>query len=50
VGHGLSKNEKGEPVIEIYLANENANARARIPADLENVPVRVIVTGPFRAY
>lgn len=50
VGHGLSRNQKGEPVIEIYLNKENANARARIPADLENVPVRVIVTGPFVAY
>jgi hypothetical protein len=50
VGHGLSRNEKGEPIIEIYLTKENTNARARIPASLEDVPVRVVVTGPFMAY
>jgi hypothetical protein len=47
VGHGISRNEQGEPVTEIYLTKENANARARIPASLEDVPVRVVVTGPF---
>ena len=50
VGHGLGRNEKGEPVIEVYLSKENANARAKIPGSLEDVPVRVVVTGPFMAY
>lgn len=50
VGHGISRNDDGETIIEVYLANENANARARIPARLENVPVRVVVTGAFMAY
>jgi hypothetical protein len=49
VGHALGRNEKGEAVIEIYLAKENANSRTRIPASLENVPVRVVITGPFMA-
>ena len=40
----------GKPVIEIYLEADSPSARARIPAQLETVPVRVIVTGPFVAY
>jgi hypothetical protein len=35
--------------IEVYLANENAEARRQIPPQLENVPVRVTVTGEFVA-
>jgi hypothetical protein len=50
VGHGIGRNAEGEPVIEVYLANDNAETHRRVPAALENVPVRVIVTGPFVAY
>lgn len=50
VGHGLALNENGQPVIEVYLDSGTADARARIPAALENVPVRVVVTGAFEAY
>ena len=35
--------------IEVYLANDNAQTRARIPAQLDGVPVRVVVTGEFQA-
>ncbi|SHO49500.1 carboxypeptidase regulatory-like domain-containing protein [Desulfopila aestuarii] len=50
IGHGISRSADGRPVIEIYLENENAETRARIPSNLENVPVRVLVTGPFTAF
>ena len=43
VGVGVGGN------IEVYLANENAQTRARIPAQVDGVPVRVIVTGEFQA-
>ena len=49
VGHGIGLSEGGEPVIEVYLRNENGRSRARIPAALDHVPVRVLVTGPFTA-
>jgi hypothetical protein len=49
-GHGIGLNEDGRPVIEVYLANENAAARRQIPATIENVPVRVVVTGDFVAH
>ena len=49
VGHGIGLSDEDDPVIEVYLRNENARSRARIPAALDNVPVRVLVTGPFTA-
>lgn len=50
VGHGIGLSGDGRPVIEVYLANENASARAQIPNNIENFAVRVVVTGAFEAY
>ena len=50
VGHGIGLSDDGHPVIEVYLANENASARARIPNNIENFAVRVVVTGVFEAF
>ena len=50
VGTGVSLSEAGQPVIEIYLKDKQAKAHARIPAALDNVPVRVKVTGQFEAF
>lgn len=50
IGHGVGLSAAGRPVIEVYLAQDNASARARIPAALDNVPVQVIVTGEFIAF
>jgi hypothetical protein len=50
VGHGVGLSETGMPVIEVYLEQENAAARARVPAALDKVPVRVVVTGAFEAF
>ncbi len=50
VGTGVSLSETGQPVIEIYLKQDSAQSRARIPAALDNVPVRVLVTGQFEAF
>jgi hypothetical protein len=50
VGHGVGLSKTGQPVIELYLEKESAEARARIPAALDHVPVRVVVTGPFEAF
>ena len=49
-GHGVGFDEDGNPVIEVYLGNENAASRAQIPATLENIPVRVVISGEFKAY
>lgn len=50
VGHGVGLSESGRPVIEVYVGADNAAMRAQIPVTLENVPVRVVVTGAFEAY
>lgn len=50
VGHGIGLSKAGRPVIEVYLEDDLAKARARIPAALDGVPVRVLVTGPFEAF
>ncbi|HET7791506.1 MAG TPA: hypothetical protein VFK78_11995 [Gemmatimonadales bacterium] len=39
----------GTPCIRVLLAAESDAARRRIPPTLEGYPVRVDVTGPFRA-
>ena len=50
VGAAVGLSETGQPVIEIYLKKDSAKARARIPAALDSVPVRVMVTGRFEAF
>ncbi len=45
VGVGVGRG----PAIEVYLANENAEARRQVPPQLDGLPVRVIVTGEFEA-
>ena len=37
------------PAIEVYLARDSGEARGQIPAQLDGVPVRVLVTGEFHA-
>ncbi|MBI4557731.1 MAG: hypothetical protein HY706_09115 [Candidatus Hydrogenedentes bacterium] len=50
VGHGVSVGANGKPVIEVYLEQDSASSRVQIPAALENVPVKIEVTGPFEAF
>jgi len=49
-GHGIGLSKKGRPVIQIYLEDDLPQVRAQIPATLDGVPVRVLVTGPFEAF
>jgi hypothetical protein len=50
VGIGVGLDKKGQPAIEVYLKEDSGQSRARIPSVLEDVPVRVVVTGPFEAF
>ncbi len=50
VGVGVGRSAEGSPVVEVYLSEESFAARSQIPAFLEDVPVRVIVTGAFIAF
>lgn len=49
-GHGLARGENGDPVIEVYVSDASATQGGQIPATIENIPVRVVVTGEFTAY
>jgi hypothetical protein len=50
VGIGIGLGWQKQPVIEVYLKEDSGQARARIPSTLEDVPVQVVVTGPFVAF
>lgn len=50
VGTGLSFDENGEPVIQVYTLDARRSADHAIPNELDGVKVQVIVTGEFRAY
>jgi len=50
VGHGVGTDENGDAVIEIYVKTKGRQGAGGHPSDLEGVPVRVIETGPIRAY
>jgi hypothetical protein len=50
VGVGVGLGRQDQPVIEVYLKKGSGQARAQIPSTLEDVPVRVVVTGSFEAF
>lgn len=50
VGHGIGLSRTGDYVIEVYLAQDSAQARGKAPRSLEGVPVQVVVTGPIEAF
>lgn len=51
VGIGIGLPDAGQrPVIEIYVERAGPDEARRFPPDLEGLPVRIIETGPFRAF
>jgi hypothetical protein len=51
VGHGVGADESGNAVIEVYVKGRARRAVGRgYPTEIEGIPVRVIETGPIRAY
>jgi hypothetical protein len=51
VGRGIGSDERGDAVIEIYVTSKARHGVGRpYPSDIEGIPVRVIETGPIRAY
>ena len=50
MGTGLSIDDNGDPVIEVYVKSATAEAGRPIPSDLDGIAVRVIVTGQIRAF
>jgi hypothetical protein len=48
VGTGVSLDEDGNPVIQVYVL-EGRGSAGSIPRQVEGVPVQVVVEGPFEA-
>ncbi|MHA1527495.1 MAG: hypothetical protein ACTSVG_00640 [Alphaproteobacteria bacterium] len=50
VGTGISVDEDGNPVIEVYLKQLATSVDNPIPSDVDGIPVRTVVTGIIRAF
>ncbi|MFH1616696.1 MAG: carboxypeptidase regulatory-like domain-containing protein [Planctomycetota bacterium] len=50
VGAGIGQSKEKRPVIHVYLEKDTPQIRSQVPAMLEDVPVEIIVTGPFEAF
>lgn len=50
VGTGVSVDDAGNPVIEVYLDRAARDVQRPIPSELDGIPVRTVVTGPITAY
>ena len=48
VGVGIGEKD-GKEVICVYVADDNPKIRGALPAALEEVPVEIVVSGPFKA-
>ena len=49
LGVGASDVAPGEAVVEVYVKQATPAVRAAIPAQLDNVPVKVVETGEITA-
>ena len=50
LGTGIGADASGNPVIRVYVENAAQSVDHPIPADIEGLPVRIVVTGPIEAY
>lgn len=50
LGTGIGADASGNPVIRIYVENAARSVDHPIPADIEGLPVRIVVTGTIEAY
>ena len=48
VGVGIGRSG-GKPVIRVYVAKDSPKVRKAVPDALEDVPVEIVVSGPFKA-
>ena len=50
LGTGIGADASGNPVIRVYVENAAQSVDHPIPADIEGLPVRIVVTGTIEAY
>lgn len=48
VGVGIGRSG-GKPVIRVYVEKDTPKVRKAVPDALEDVPVEIVVSGPFKA-
>lgn len=48
VGVGIGQKD-GKDTIRIYVAEDLPKIRTKIPDSLDDVPVEIVVSGPFKA-
>ena len=49
-GSGIGADASGNPVIRVYVESAAQSVDHPIPADIEGLPVQIVVTGPIQAY
>ena len=48
VGVGIGRSQ-GKTVIRVYVAKDTPRVRKAVPEILDDVPVEIVVSGPFQA-
>lgn len=46
-GVGVAKGKSGDLVIAVHLESDDPAVKARLPKELEGVPVETVLSGPF---
>ena len=49
-GVGVQKDESGQFVLTLHLDSADAKAFDGLPSEIEGIPVRLVVSGPFRKF
>jgi hypothetical protein len=49
-GVGVEKDEAGNYFIAIHLDTDDPAVRARLPQQVEGIPVKSVLSGPFRKF
>ncbi len=49
-GVGVEKDAKGDYILTIHLDTDDPEARRRLPDQIEGIPVKFAVSGPFRKF
>jgi len=48
VGVGIGRKD-GKDCIRVYVAKDTPKVMSAVPKDLEDVPIEIVVSGPFKA-
>ena len=49
-GVGVEKNPDGAFVIALYLDADHPGTQNQLPKDIEGLPVKFVISGPFRPF